>query len=399
MLRHEPSPPSTSRGHGPSSENVVAHHLDEKSRVNLGAYYTDDAYVDIAWRLAEPYLKPDTIVLDSSCGYGNFFRHDKHYHQVGNDVDGAAIETAKQKSWVTYHNINSLYQVKRSQFGINSSDHLCVIGNPPYNDVTSQVRRNVKKPGLLIDDDIATRDLGMSFLKSYQKLQADIVCVLHPLSYLIKPANFRLLGNFTREYFLANGVIISSGTFPHASNVTHFPILIALYIRSLIGTEYEHVRQFQFEVADQPSFKLGAYDTIANYVRKYPQPANQSKSDDLFFWPLRDLNALRRNQTFVKRYSPNVIVVDRSRLEYYVYVDVIKQFATHIPYYFGNCDIPIDDDLFQASKGHFIDHAIARHPHLQRYFFNSPTDNKHVEVASVNIREYLRTLLGDHYRV
>lgn len=40
------------------------------------------------------------------------------------------------------------------------------------------------------DEDLFDRDLGVSFLKSYNKLKADVICILHLLSYLIKKTNF-----------------------------------------------------------------------------------------------------------------------------------------------------------------------------------------------------------------
>src|SRR3989344_5858437 len=68
--------------------------------------------------------------------------------------------------------------------------NIIAIGNPPYNDTTSIIRNSIKDTSIQdkIDADIKTRDLGMSFLLSYDKLKADYVCVLHPLSYLIKKA-------------------------------------------------------------------------------------------------------------------------------------------------------------------------------------------------------------------
>jgi len=83
-------------------------------------------------------------------------------------------------------------------FNISSNDELIIIWNPPYNDTTSIIRSNIKNNNLKMDIDIKTRDYGISFLLSYNKLNADIICVLHPLSYLIKKLNFNLLKDFTK---------------------------------------------------------------------------------------------------------------------------------------------------------------------------------------------------------
>jgi len=60
---------------------------------------------------------------------------------------------------------------------------------------------------------LSQRDLGISFLLSYNKLAADFVCVLHPLSYLIKKSNFEALWQFKDNYRLVDSVVISSGVF------------------------------------------------------------------------------------------------------------------------------------------------------------------------------------------
>ena len=72
---------------------------------------------------------------------------------------------------------------------------------------------------------------------------------------------------------------------------------------------------------------------------------------------MRDINALKRNQTFVKNFGFNTIVIDKNKLDYYVYVDVFKRFADKVPYYFGNCDVLIDDSLFQKYKKYFLSDA------------------------------------------
>lgn len=45
---------------------------------------------------------------------------------------------------------------------------------------------------------------------SHQKLSAGLVCVLHPLSYLIKRARFRRPKRFTSQYRLLGDQVISS---------------------------------------------------------------------------------------------------------------------------------------------------------------------------------------------
>ena len=125
-----------------------------------------------------------------------------------------------------------------------------IIGNPPYNDTTSIIRSSIKQDNLRIDDDIKTRDYGMSFLLSYAKLNADVICVLHPLSYLIKKSNFNLLKKFSKSYRLLDGVVIDSSTFKETSKGISFPIIIALYIKNKDGMSYEYIKDFNFKTID-----------------------------------------------------------------------------------------------------------------------------------------------------
>jgi len=48
---------------------------------------------------------------------------------------------------------------------------------------------------------------------------------------------------------------------------------------------------------------------------------------------MRDINALKRNKTFLKEYQNNAIIVDKNKLDYYVYVDSFKQWSNEIPYF------------------------------------------------------------------
>ena len=50
---------------------------------------------------------------------------------------------------------------------------MAIVGNPPYNDTTSLIGRRLKKSsGCSMDEDVRTRDLGLSSLLAYDKLQA-----------------------------------------------------------------------------------------------------------------------------------------------------------------------------------------------------------------------------------
>ena len=397
-------------------------HLAYESRVNLGSYYTPPEIVDMAWEMIAPYLRSQTTVIDSACGYGDFLKNRGQAITIGSDIDETAIDVAKKyNDEVRFFQTNALCDVSRAKFGIPEQSYLIVVGNPPYNDKTSLIRQSIKSIDFDIDEDIASRDLGISFLRSYNKLEADLICVLHPLSYLIKPTNFRHLKEFTTNYKLIDSLLISSWEFPESAKHTPFPIVLALYQRDAQGMTYDFIRSFRFRITGKDNkkraapikpqrgamsiegFCLSDFDYIAGYVDKYPKKrlayvegdVHRSENDDpLFFWTLRDINALKRNRTFVENYSTNTIVIDKQKLDYYAYIDVFKRNLHRLPFYFGNCDVLIDDELFRQYKPAFISDTVRYHPFLKKHFQIKPMEKQ--QTAS-RLDTYFKLLFGEHH--
>jgi hypothetical protein len=372
-------------------------HLNYIDTVNLGSYYTSEAIVDLTYSILQkniPNIKSFTI-LDSSCGYGSFLaKKNIAKRLVGADIDQEAISEAKKIiNSIEYICQNSLSNVCRKNLTIENDEKLIVIGNPPYNDTTSIIRNSIKDTTVQdkIDSDVKTRDLGMSFLLSYDKLQADYVCVLHPLSYLIKKANFALLSKFSRNYKLIDGIIISSHEFSNTSRSMAFPILVAFYKRDQRGMTYDYIQNYKFKVKDDGSFRLNDFDTIVNYVQKYPNKKYLNKNDKpvVKFWTLRDINALKRNRTFIDSDTYNTVYVLMEKLPYYCYIDVFKQYADRMPYFIGNCDIIIDNKKFNDIKECFIAQSIHTNPVLKNKFKFREIPN-----AKLKIDSYFRELLG-----
>lgn len=259
-------------------------HLNKKAQINLGSFYTPDSLVEIVQNLLKANVSSPNIwtVLDSSCGYGSFLSLNFGRRIIGSDLDKKAIEVAqKSNKKAEYFIGNSLFDINRKHFKIGEDEKLIIVGNPPYNDTTSIIRNNIKDQESikLVDKDVKTRDFGMSFLLSYNKLKADYVCVLHPLSYLIKKANFSLLKNFKDNYKLIDGVIISSHEFSDTSKSMAFPILIGLYERNEQGMTYEYISNYKFKVKEGGYFQLSKFDSISNYVNKYPNKKYLSEGD------------------------------------------------------------------------------------------------------------------------
>lgn len=372
-------------------------HLNHIDAVNLGSYYTPNIIVDLAYSILQTNIRDikDFSIIDSSCGYGSFLsKKNIAKRLVGADIDQKAISEAKKiVGEVDFTCQNSLLNVNRSSLKIKDDEKIIAIGNPPYNDTTSIIRNSIKDASIQdkIDTDIKTRDLGMSFLLSYDKLKADYVCVLHPLSYLIKKANFALLSKFAKNYKLIDGIIISSHEFSDTSRGMAFPILIALYKRDGAGMNYDYIQNYQFKVKDDEFFRLKDFDTIVNYVQKYPNKKFLNKNDKPVakFWTLRDINALKRNRTFINEDTYNTVYVLMEKLPYYCYIDVFKQYSDKMPYFIGNCDVIIDDEKFNKIKECFIDQSIHTNPVLKNKF-----NFRKIPDAKLKIDNYFKELLG-----
>ncbi len=367
-------------------------HLSTQEKINLGSFYTADFLVNAVYIMLKKYVdSKDHVLLDSSCGSGNFlqsqaiiksgFTKDSFSKIIGTDIDKTALHIAKRTldSKVILLHKNALHNVTREHFSIAQTDRLIIIGNPPYNDRTSIVQNHLKnKESIQIDSALQHRDIGISFLRSYERLKADFICVLHPLSYLIKRANFSALKDFVKAYKLIDSTIISSQIFCKDSK-GYFPIIIALYKRDNKGMDYEYICNFKFKTINKKEFSLKGFDYIGNYIDKYPNKKRVASSKiKAIFYTMRDINALRRSKTFINKENSNTIFVTQEKYSLYCYVDVFKLFLPHIPYYFGNCEVMINFQQFKALESHFIQASESK-------------------ILSPEISQYFRDLLGVHY--
>jgi hypothetical protein len=373
---------------------VDQQHLNHKDTVNYGSYYTPEWIVDIVYALIRKNI-PDSseyFVLDTSCGYGGFLRGSR---AIGADIDGTAITTAQSlRPGTRFLLQNSLSPISRNQYNLAAQDKIIAVGNPPYNDTTSMIRNTIKKTNFERDCEVVSRDLGISFLLSYNKIRADYVCVLHPLSYLIKKANFEALGAFKNNYKLTDSVIISSSVFSETSKTTHFPIIIGFYERNVFGMDYEYISKYAFRTNDGKLFSMSRYDTIGRYIAKYPNQRNVGADETVaYFYTMRDINALKRTATFIDKETYNAIRVTKQKLPYYCYVDVFKEYIPHVPYYFGNSDVFIDGHNFSELQDVFMSKTLKKRPQLSEH----TVPQKVYADFEKPITGYFKDLLGEHY--
>ena len=342
----------------------LAEHLPKSERIQLGSYYTPEKLVKLVHEFIKPYLennKKDVILFDNAGGCGAFLFDMRHYDYRIADCDLEACKFLEQH--FSRHNIfhtNSLKGGNRDKYSIPFSAFLIMIGNPPYNDTTSEFKSGEKGQNIC-DEDLFDRDLGVSFLKSYHKLKADVVCVLHPLSYLIKETNFKRLKDFKNNYKIIRGEIFSSALF-HGTGTGKFPILVALYEKNPLGMTFEYIRQFQFDILNSDKkFILSKYKTTDGYINKYPPRKNDIKDSPigLYYWTFRDFNSLKKNASFITKKHPNGIVVTLENFYKYSYLYSLKSlFNPEDAWLYGNLSPLADIEDVQQNKNLYILYAI-----------------------------------------
>lgn len=372
----------------------VSRHLGVVGRVNLGSYYTPAKYVRLVgeWLLKHG-IGPEWTIADLSCGYGAFFELScveglRACRYIGNDIDSVAV--AKARTFfphVEWSELNALVHVSRQRFGMREGERVVVVGNPPYNDVTSQINQGIKTSDLSIDPDLKTRDLGMSSLLAYDKIRADYVAVLHPLSYLVKKQNFSATRAFFANYRIVEHLVFSSQEFAGTSKTAGFPVIVALYRRAEgCGLSYADVCRMWFQTVEGERFSLSGFDYVTDEIEKYP--GRNRYSPEILFYTLRDINALRRSRTFLSRRNANAVDVEPSKLAYYCYIDCFKRFAD-VPYHLGNFNIPFRRLEFPAISNDVVGISKFMHPDVFGDVGKPP------DAAYERVRDYIaRSLKG-----
>lgn len=359
----------------------VSRHLGVVGRINLGSFYTPAKYVELVgdWLLKYNIGRGWTIA-DLSCGYGAFFELSEvdglsECRFVGNDIDSEAIEKARGYfTNVEWRVRNTLKDVSRDNFGFDEAERLVIVGNPPYNDITSQANQNVKTNDVVIDSDLKTRDLGMSSLLAYDKLMAEYIVVLHPLSYLVKKSNFSAARRFFSNYKMLEHVVFSSQEFAGTSKLSAFPVIVAMYQRAKgEGLRYDKICKMWFRTVEGYEFSVSGFDYVTDEIAKYPN--GNRYEPEILFYTMRDINALRRSRTFIAERIANAVDVDPKKLAYYCYVDCFKRYAI-VPYYLGNFNVPFIREEFESISNDVV--ALSKFAH-QKIFGKAMRPNPETE--------------------
>ena len=361
-------------------------HLTKEDIIKNGSIFTPIEIVKLVKELAKKYINDNSVIVDFGAGYGAFISEflDLKGDKIATDIDSKSCELLKTDfPEIKIIEGNALKDIKREDY-CSLDKELVVIGNPPYNDVTSQYKKNEK--GIFeIDEDIYARDLGISFLRMYGKVDAKYIFVLHPLSYLIKKQNFKSLKEFSDKYKLEKAVIFSSQLFESIKKTNaEFPVVAAFYKQGKMT--YEDICNFKFDIYQkEQKFCLNNFCTIDGKVEKYP--TKNKKETDLQFYTLRDMNALRRNKSFLTGNCSNGIKVTKDNLYQYAWLDYLKNnFNSDNMFLYGNLSplYPevIDEELKKSLIGYVLNENQVVASWFKKYdkdFYNNNINNKYTK--------------------
>ena len=323
---------------------MLANHLSKNQKIKKGSFYTPDFIVEKLFDILDKNNIKGNII-DTSCGYGAFARHNFY----GFDLDKKAINFAKKQTKnANIFNLNSLKDIDKINDIIPNKKNI-IVGNPPYNNFSSLYKKN-KKGSFIGLEKYKSRDIGVSFLKSYNDINVNYVAVLHPLAFLVKKSNFNSLKEFKDNFKLIDSYVFSSNIFEELKNKTPFPIVIALYKRSNKGMDWDYIYNFDFNVEDTMILNMSKFSYIEEFATKYKQ--KKVTKDYKHFHTLRDINALFRNTTWLAKETKNSIRVPKQKIQYYKKLEIVKEFyqknKKHF-YFIGNLS-PIVSSEFTNVK-------------------------------------------------
>ena len=308
-------------------------------RGELGAFYTPPLLAELIKEMLQSSLDAmnDPVVFDSSAGLGGILAAFDEYTVFAADVDTKIVAALGDMGYVNVHCGNSLKNVSRSAYGIEETADLVMVGNPPFSGASGCEMMSEANPS------VATKDLGLSFLLAAAKLKPKAICMLHPLSYLSKPANFEQLKPLADNYKLLKGVVVSSADFEPSLGKTPFPVVAALYVPG--SMTFADIGEFAFDIYEQRGSMmdtgkrliLNAIKTTDEFIRKYPPKKGMDQVSDIgiYQYNFRDANFVIAKGALSCSNTASSIPVRYHQLGLYSYINCFKRhFGTH--FVFGN---------------------------------------------------------------
>jgi len=319
-------------------------HLKDSKKSNLGKYYTPPNLVALIKKMVNKYVIDETFILDLSCGCGAFLETFSDNKIIGRDIDHGAIYIL---DFLEFENVdvdNTLLNVSREKYGLLDEDDVIIVGNPPYNDRYSISKKHglqkKTKFDTPVDKDIDTRDLGTNFLNAYAKLNPRYICVLHPLSFLIKRVKFESLKLLISNYRLKEAIVFSNSEFLGLSGQS-FPVIAALYEKNEHGMDYNYIKKYKFKILNSKDrFCLSKFEMITTSYMKKSASINVKKSDiNLYNYNIRDINSViaRGNLVYSDTPKKDCLTVNFNELHKYCYINMMKYFFPN-NYLFGNLE-------------------------------------------------------------
>ena len=360
-------------------------HLDRINIIKNGSIFTPREIVDLVYKKVNKYIDEDTCIMDFGAGYGAFLEpiKKKYKNIIATDIDEQSYHLLKfEFPKMNIIHENSLTNVSREKYGLKENDKIVIVGNPPYNDITSLYKKG-EKGKLDCDIEFQSRDFGISFMKMYCSLRPDYICVLHPLAYLIKKQNFNSLGIFKDNYRLLNATIFSNEEFETIrKGNAKFPVVAALYEKNEQGMDFDYISKFNFKIyKSKNNLIFNNINTIDGIIDKYPK---KNHHDGLQFYTIRDMNALNRNASFVDSGVQNGIEVSIDNLYKYAWLNFLKDNFNppQNKYIYGNlsplCLDNLDNNII---KNLLVSYSYYNNSLVRKYFTQTELEKKYGKLS------------------
>ncbi len=120
-------------------------HLSKQEIIKNGSIFTPQYLVTLVSELLDEYIDLNSVIGDFGSGYGAFLQQfiGKGKRCFATEYDEMSYRLLKQEyPTIQIYHENSLLNISRDKYKLREEDELIIIGNPPYNDVTSLLKNS-----------------------------------------------------------------------------------------------------------------------------------------------------------------------------------------------------------------------------------------------------------------